>query len=80
MDGQVCIKFGVADQIKYKILKFGIANHFINKKRVDNTKFNTPLTVQAVHTYVLPLAPKVRTAKYVRYLTTATVPHKAHNL
>ena len=29
-------------------VEFGVVDHFTNKKRVDNTKFKTNLTVQAV--------------------------------
>jgi hypothetical protein len=37
LDGQVCIRFSVVD-------------HFIGKKRVEITKFDTDLTVQTVCT------------------------------
>ena len=30
----------------------GVVDHFIGKKRADNTKLSTKLTVQAVCTYV----------------------------
>ena len=42
------INFGVS-----KIcIKFGAVEHFILKKMVDNTKFKTNLTFQAVHIYI----------------------------
>ena len=62
LDGQVCIKFGFVDPLltyeQQTNLKFGIVDHFIDKKRVvntkinknrvENTKFNINVTVQAV--------------------------------
>ena len=50
LDGQFCIEVGVLDLIfqsnvwQHQINK----KNFIDKKRVDNTKFKTNLTVQAV--------------------------------
>ena len=57
-DGQVYIKFGVVDLIlliKYGKIRFntylivGVVYGFIAIKRVNNTKSNTNLTVQVVH-------------------------------
>ena len=49
LDGQVCIKFGVLSTPFFPIidkkncnknLKFGVVDPLLDKKRVDNTKFN----------------------------------------
>ena len=64
------ISFGVADPLfihkiventKFQvfILKCGVFDHFMGKKRVDNTKFKTNLTVQAVYAWSVLVLNKI---------------------
>ena len=67
LDGQVCLKSGV---VNHFMDKKKVDNTKINKKSVNNTNFKTNLTVQAV----CPLFPKpVRNFFAVSYSNTALV-------
>ena len=56
LDGHLFLKFGFLDPLfTYKMVnntKFDVVDHFMDKKRVDHTKFKINLIVQVVCTYI----------------------------